>query len=281
MSAVRVDEASGLEERLEFVDTPRARLYTWSARPPDAGSCVVVCSSVLADFTANYDRERALGLAVAARGHGAIRFHYAGEGNSEGERRDMTLTTMGDDAAAILDHARSLGFDRFAMMGTRIGALVAARAATASGAAPLALWEPVHDPQRFLVEARRADRISRASRGDDEPSGDWRRELDSAGRLDLIGYDVYQPMMDSLAGVRLVDLLGASPRPVLLASFRTREGINEPIYDGLVAAGFPVDRRTYGLNESWWFHSAEEARDHGGLVEDTADWLDEKLREAK
>ncbi len=109
MSALRIDQTSGLEERLELVDTPRGRLYTWSARPPDATSCVIVCSSMLADFTANYDRERAAWASPWPSGvGGVIRFHYAGEGNSDGERRDMTLSTMCDDADAVLDHAGAL-----------------------------------------------------------------------------------------------------------------------------------------------------------------------------
>ncbi len=68
---------------------------------------------------------------------------------------------------------------------------------------------------------------------------------------------------------------------MFLARFRAREGINEPIHDGLVAAGFPVDRRNYALNESWWFHNSDEGdHDQGGLVGDTVGWFDERLEAA-
>ena len=38
----------------------------------------------------------------------------------------MTLSTLYDDARAVLNHAESLGFSQFALLGTRVGALVAA-----------------------------------------------------------------------------------------------------------------------------------------------------------
>ena len=43
-----------------------------------------------------------------------------------------------------------------------------------------------------------ADKISRTTRGLDGTTGDWRQELDDTGRIELVGYDVYKPMVDSL-----------------------------------------------------------------------------------
>jgi alpha/beta superfamily hydrolase len=278
-SAVRVDAATGVEERLEHVSTPRGLLYSWTARPPQATSCVLVCSSVFGDFTANYHRERQFGRLLAQKGHGVIRFHYAGEGNSQGDRRDMTFGTLCDDARAVLDHASSLGFSTFGVLGTRVGALVAA--ATASvlpPSVPLAIWEPVDNPVRFVADAQRANRISKASQGGGEESGDWREELARNGVLHLLGYDIYAAMVESLEGVDLLSAIGNQTRPVLLARFRARSGASDPTFEALVNRGFSVDSGNYGLSESWWFHN-EQAPETGDLITATVDWMSRALAE--
>jgi pimeloyl-ACP methyl ester carboxylesterase len=276
--AVRVDAATSIEERLEHVATPRGLLYSWTARPPQAESCVLVCSSVFGDFVANYHRERLIGRLLAARGHGVVRFHYAGEGNSQGNRRDMTLSTLCDDARAVLDHAKSLGFSKFAVLGTRVGALVAAAIVSdLPPSVPLAVWEPPKDPLRFFAEAQRANRMSRASQGGAENgASNWRQELEKNGVVHLLGYDVYPAMVKSLENVDFLTTLGTQPRKVMLARFASKEGAPDPIRDGLVERGFSVEYGSHGLTESWWFHS-ERVPEVTGLIGATVEWLTASL----
>lgn len=278
-AAVRVDAVTGIEERLEHVVTPRGLLYSWTARPVEAKTCIVVCSSVLGDFVANYHRERLIGRLLASRGHGVVRFHYSGEGNSQGNRRDMTFSTLCDDAGAVLDHVESLGFSSFAVLGTRVGALVGAATVSAlPSSVPLAVWEPPKDPLRFLAEAQRANRMSRASQGGGEKAANWREELEQNGVVHLLGYDVYPAMVKSLENVDFLTTLGTQPRNVMLARFAAKEGAPDPIRDALVERGFTVQYGSYGLTESWWFHS-ERAPESTGLIGATVDWLDASLLE--
>lgn len=278
-AAVRVDAGTGIEERLEHIATPRGLLYSWTARPSQSNSCVLVCSSVFGDFVANYHRERSIGRLLASRGHGVVRFHYSGEGNSQGNRRDMTLSTLFDDAQAVLDYATSLGFSKFAVLGTRVGALVAA--ATVSGlpsSVPLAVWEPPNDPIRFLAEAQRANRMSRAAQGGGGNGSNWRQELAQHGVVHLLGYDVYPDMVESLENVDFMTTLGSNPRDVMLARFSAKEGAPDLIRDALIDRGFSVQYGSYGLTESWWFHS-ERAPQHSSLISTTVDWLSAALSE--
>lgn len=278
--AARVDAATGVEERLEHVPTSRGLLYSWTARPPEPHSCVLVCSSVFGDFTANYHRERLLGRTLPSHGHGVIRFHYAGEGNSQGERRDMTFSSLCDDAHAVLDHAVSLGFSEFAVLGTRLGALVAAATVASMPSVPLALWEPVSDPLRFIADAQRAKRISRTAQGAGGEATDWRQELERNGVLDLLGYDVYPPLIDSLKDVDLLTTLGSLPRRVFIARFRSQTRARDPISDALVERGFAVESGIFGLAESWWFHN-ELVPESGDLIVATSAWLTTALAEAR
>jgi hypothetical protein len=234
---------------------------------------------VFGDFVANYNRERLIGRLLASRGHGVVRFHYSGEGNSQGQRRDMTLSTLYDDARAVLNHAESLGFSQFALLGTRVGALVAAATVSAMpSSVPLAVWEPPKDPLRFFAEAQRANRMSRAAQGGGENAVNWRQELEQNGVVHLLGYDVYPAMVESLENVDFLTTLGPETRNVMLARFAAKEGAPDPIRDGLVDRGFNVQYDSYGLTESWWFHS-EKALESNNLITATVDWLANALPE--
>ena len=277
-AAVRLNAETRAEERLEHVPTPRGHLYCWTSRPETSGTCVLICSSLFGDFTANYHRERLLGRALAMRGYGVMRFHYAGEGNSSGDRRDVTFLSLCEDASAVLSHGTALGFKKFAFLGTRVGALVAASTAASLPSVPLALWEPVTEPLRFITDAQRAKKISQTAKGLGDGAADWREELSQKGVLDLLGYDIYSPLIDSLEGVNLLKILGPPPRNLFLARFGGKPGSAPPLADNLARIGFVVESGTYGPSESWWFHS-EVAPETGGLIAATTDWFMKVLAE--
>lgn len=270
--AVRVDAATGIEERLEHIVTERGQLYSWTARPPQATACVLVCSSVLGDFTSNYHRERLLGRALAGAGYGAVRFHYAGEGNSEGDREHMTFSTLCEDALAAFEHAQQLGFVEFAVLGTRVGALVAASVAATDPSIPLAMWEPATDSLAFIKEAQRARRISQVAQADKGPGIGWREELARNGFLDLVGHDVYPPLIESLEGIDLLDIIGSQPRSVFAARFRKRGAGSDALVDALRGRGCDVEGAEFDMSEAWWFHS-ELIASSGDLIGTTTDWL--------
>ena len=245
------------------------------ARPPSGSSCVVICSSVFGDFTANYHRERRLGRTLPSRGHAAIRFHYNGEGNSEGERQEMTFSSLCKDAAAVVDHAKSLGFIDFAVLGTRIGALVAAAIVAPKANVPLVLWEPVISPMKVIADAQRARRISRTARGGRQPI-DSNEALEGEGVVDLLGYDVYPPMMSSISNIDLLSTLGYIPRPIFIGRFHSQEEADQRLAQQLTERGCSVELRGFGFSESWWFQNELEP-ETGDLIGATTAWLADLL----
>lgn len=279
-AAIREDAATGVQERLEYLPTSRGLLYTWSACPPLARSGVVICSSVFGDFTANYHRERLLGRAIASLGYYAIRFHYLGEGNSQGQRAEMTFPSLCADTRAVIDHAVSVGCSEMALLGTRVGALVAAATVSSMPRVPLALWEPVASPITFITDALRAKRMSEAARGERKEATNWEDQLAQTGVLDLLGYEVHANLVDSLRAVDLLGLLGSEPRQVFIARFRSKSEVSDPISDVLLERGFSVKSGTFGLSESWWFQS-ERLTESGNLIAATMDWLSGVLSERR
>ena len=127
-AAVHVGSDTQVEERLEHLVRPRGALLYVVGAACSRTSCVVICSSLFSDFIANYHRERLLGRALSALGHAVIRFHYAGEGNSIGERQEMTFSTVRDDARAVLRYAELNWGGNLAVVGTRLGGIIAAAA---------------------------------------------------------------------------------------------------------------------------------------------------------
>ena len=266
--------ADGALERIEFVPGARGHLYAWLGQPAAPGPAVLICSSICADFTANYHRERLLARALLGRGIAVARFHYFGEGNSDGDARDVTLPSMIDDATAVLDHLESqVSSGPIGFVGTRLGALVAAAIARRRGA-PLALWEPLGEPLRFFDEAFRAKRMSQVVT-DTGAAATWREELDRNGVLDLLGYRVYPELVDSLEHAT-PGVADPEDPSVFVARFERR--LRPPRETPASRRPAKQDTASFVVPESWWFHD-ESVTDSGDLIEVTARWLEGALSE--
>jgi hypothetical protein len=244
-------------------------LYCQLLRPHNSDMCVVISSSICGEFEANYHRERLLGMALAQEGVAVARFHYGGEGNSFGDRHEMTLTSMIEDAHAIVAHVRHLGYRRLAYVGTRLGCFVAAALADFDRSAPLVLWEPLQEGSDLIRDARRKQRMSRLSRGT-EPSVQTERVSPSNG-VDLFGYDVYPPLTQSLDEAHLVDMLGSPRGGIFLGHFDASEAF-DPVAEALTEAGFSLDVASFDVSEAWWYQSEHEP-ESGDLVASTAAWI--------
>lgn len=274
--ALRVDADSGSTIRVEHLESSRGFIYCWSAVPAEASACVVVCSGVLGDFMANYARERALGKDLASRSIGVVRFHYIGEGNSDGHRADMTFSSLVDDTRSVLHYTGGLGFSDVALVGSRIGAAVAAAVASDHPAAPLAMWEPVADPRRYLTEGYRAKRMSELAQENATEPTDWRAELAEHGVIDLLGYDVHARFVESFQEVNLTSLLAEHAGPVLIARFREAAKRRDRLAEELTARGVEVERVSFEVREPWWF-DRETNPDSGELIPATTRWLADNL----
>ena len=264
-------DAEGVEEHLGYLTTPRGELYTYFARPPHARSCVVICSSVFGDFTANYHRERLLARGLVSHGIGVFRFHYFGEGNSQGQRADMTFSSLCSDAEAVIALATSFGFSDIAVLGTRVGGLVAAESVKSTPRIPLALWEPVIDPNRFVNDALRAMKMSQMAQRNVQTI-DLREQLLRTGFIDLLGYELHSRLVESLERVDLLTALGHGHREIFLGRFSALTDRSDRLADTLIQRGFGVTLEDFGLSESWWFHS-ERLPEIGDLITATTGWL--------
>ena len=146
---MRGAEAGGafaqVEEAVRF-SSGGERLVGIMTRPsgPPRGSAVVFLQG--AGYVPSFNHNRfwvTLSRRVAAEGFHAFRFDARGVGESTGTVARTALDRpASDDLLAALDHLRLHGVDRFVLVGSCIGALVALAAAAAPGVERVALLAP-------------------------------------------------------------------------------------------------------------------------------------------
>jgi alpha/beta superfamily hydrolase len=273
---------------------------------------VVVCSPVLTDAAVNHHREVRIGRWLARAGLAAQRFQYRGTGESDGDPSRLSFSSLLDDARAAATHLREhCGVEQVGFLGTRVGALVASRVARDFEGAPLALWQPVVDPRRYLddcvavltghplfdpnvvpgtsVPGRPGeDQVA----GPPEPRSATSAPLapglavppsqTGAGRAAaFLGSPLGRELFDPSVIDNIVDAAGVRPRPVLLVQLHRRVGL-APEYRAAIgrwqARECTVDVAYDPTEDDWWnIHHGWSPSDEALAA--TASWLSSQLAE--
>jgi hypothetical protein len=266
----------------------------------DASAGVVICSPLFTDAPVNSHREMRVGRWLARAGIVAQRFHYRGTGESDGDPDKLSFATLLDDARQAAAHLRDhCGVERVGFLGSRISALVAARVARDFEGAPLALWQPVVDPRRYLDDsvavlsgrplfdpsvlpgtahpAPEPDRLA----GPPAPDGTPPQAVSAgAGRAAaFLGSPLGRDLFDPSVIDNVVDAAGMRPRPVLLVQLHRRVGL-APEYRAAMgrwqARGCTVDVAYDPTEDDWWgVHEGWSPSDE--VLTATASWLSSQL----
>jgi alpha-beta hydrolase superfamily lysophospholipase len=280
--AFRIDELTGIRESAGFLGRPNNRILGFTHAPlSPARAGVVVCSPLFAELDRNYRREVLLARGLAAAGVAVQRFHYRGQGSSDGDVVDMNLTAMIDDAAAATEHLmREARTDHIGFLGARFGALVAAAVAKKFGRGPLILWDPCLDPSSYFRDIVRVGRMRALKTGViGEPLGDSIDELEQGRPIDILGYSIGASLYRSSLGHTLEREAGMEPRPILVVRLGTDKRLHHGLLDlveRLRARGFEVETISVGRQEPWWFTAGALVIKHD-LVDLSVDWLTRAL----
>lgn len=111
-----------------FINDDGIQLSAVLEKPEAGGSCPLVI--LLHGFTSAKDRPHNIQAASAMReaGFATLRFDLYGHGKSGGEFRSHTLLKWISNTMAVIDYARSLGYEDLYLSGHSQGGLVAALA---------------------------------------------------------------------------------------------------------------------------------------------------------
>lgn len=288
---VRPDRSSRVERATDhgrevafFLGEPREAVFGVFHTPaaPARGG-VVICQSIFGDFIQNYRREVVLARLLAARGVAVARFHYRGFGQSAGSPLDATFESMCLDAQRIVTHfLATASIERLGFVGTRFGALVAARVSGDHTSAPVAIWEPVLSGRQFFREAFRAKKMAAVvSAADQAPKPEV--SLREDGFVDVLGYALGAPLFESSAQVELTALLAQATGPALYVGRGHNDRLGKRdlgVVEAMRASGRRVDISTTAGPDEWWFIDEDNAASVE-VAAGTARWLSEQLAVGK
>jgi serine aminopeptidase S33 family len=225
-SATQPAPAAGLSgaETPLFFDSggrPLFAVYHAPALPRPGAPVIVQCHSVGVEHVASYRFEVQAARAAATVGFPVFRHHASGHGDSTGDFADVTLESLVADALAARDEAlKRSGATRVLWAGLRLGALVAACARERAGeAAGLALWAPVHRPMDYYRGQLRGLLYGQVAEGQ-KPSATVDQllaEIERVGRVDVHGYYLHRPLVESTRQESLAGRLAGWAGPTFLA----------------------------------------------------------------
>lgn len=175
---------------------------------------------------------------MAALGLRGVLPDLSGTGESDGELATSDWARWVDDLTAVAADIRR-DSRVVAVVGLRLGALLALSAADRVAADQAILWEPVASGRAQVDELLRlrvmADRF--AARGPNSSIETLRDSLRRQDRLRVAGYELGSRLVDSLDGITLEALLVASDKPVHIL----RVGERGAETGAMPAAGGPAE----------------------------------------
>lgn len=295
-------EGEAVHEEIDLFGGPELVFGCRHEPATAAAAGVVVCLGAPFDGGVDDGRSARLGRRLAAAGIAVQRFRYRGAWPSDGDVGAHGFAGLVEDARRALDLlVDRTGVRQVAIVGARLGSLVAARLARDLPGAPLVLWAPVPHGRSALEQAARGRAARRAREapwgppGADplvEPAAGWAppARLGPAPADDPEpGPDATAPLVDlfdtpvaaDLAGPaigRLEDELGPGPRAVLVVDTSDGDGADEreALVAGCRAGGLAVDVAKHPCDGEL-DGRAVPAASPDALVDDTASWLVARL----
>jgi hypothetical protein len=281
----RVDEATGVREIVDFIESGDERIFACTYLPEAKPlAAVLICSPLLADLHVTYRREVLTGRELAARGFAVQRFHYRGSTNSGGSPEASSLAGLvmdGQRAGERLE--QNAGIQPTVVVGTRLGAMVAAKVATIFDASSLVMWSPTLDGAGYFRDVFRGYMIGQLKDGGldgkraSDPVGKLRRE----GPLDVLGYPIGQPLYDSFVDRHLIDEIPSRAGTCLLIQVGGSALSSSYLRFArqLRGRGMAVDTSVVAGREAWWFGGGatlreDEARVAQEVSATTVDWAE-------
>lgn len=168
----------------------------------DRNEAVVLCNPFGQEYMRAHKSVRRLAINLAALGYCVLRFDYRGTGDSAGDLQGVTadhwLEDIGHAVQEVMDMA---AVGRVALVGLRLGALFAARAAVDfSGVSRVVLWDPVTSGARYVEDIRIAI-------ADAQAEGSRSRLITPDGALHFNGFSMPAGFQKTLATMNLDDTL--------------------------------------------------------------------------
>ena len=219
-------------------------LYHPPVGPPRSAG-VVVCNPIGDDDIRAHRTLRHLAIALAAAGFPTLRFDFRGTGDSSGSERDpgCAASWPGDVRAAARELRRRSGAEKVVVVGLRLGATLAAIAASRgledADVDGLVLWHPFIGGAAFVDESTKRHRMHELLEPHSfaaVPAG-W-----SGGGREALGFLLTPDTVAMLEGVDLLKLT-RPPAPRILVIGASGMSSDEKLVAHLLALGTDAQYR--------------------------------------
>lgn len=194
-----------------FMETDRGRLFAVHHRPAAHAPCYGQVL-VVPPFNEEMNRCRSMvtlqAQALAAAGIGTLVLDLFGTGDSEGEYREGRWSLWLDNLRAGLAWLDRQPGPRRALLGIRMGVLLAAdllRQADDLPAPSLMAWQPVVDGKQHFTQFLRIRLAANLDRDDlpKENTGSLRQHLAEGRTVEVGGYEIHPELAQAIDSARL------------------------------------------------------------------------------
>jgi len=264
-----------------FLDVPGGRLFAVHRRPAD-GAAVrghVLC---VPPFNEEMNRCRSMlslqAQAFARLGFGTLLIDLHGTGDSAGDYRDARWSIWLANLRAAFMWLSAQPGGCHALLGIRLGAILAAELHTDLGQPQVALilWQPVVDGKLHLTQFLRVRMAAQLDRPNlpKETTAAMRQQLASGQTLEVAGYEIHPELVRAIDSARLTDHRPATPRIIWLENANGESPeVSQPSRSALdtwAAAGVGADARTFAGPAFWQVHERVVAP---AIIEQTTAWF--------
>lgn len=196
----RTDKKYNLCEKAFFFSNEAAKLFGIIYLPLNKTGVqkklgFVMCQPYLVEPLITQQLEVDIARSLAQAGFPVLRFHYRGCGDSEGDFKEVTLSSQISDTLQAIKVFTEYGkLDSVGLLGIRFGGIVALRAAEIEERVKcLVLCEPVIEPKRYFLDLLRATKFSAiASKGKIISRERMLDDLMATGSANILGYPLYK-----------------------------------------------------------------------------------------
>lgn len=224
---------------------------------------VLLCPPIGQEHVRSHWALRQLAARLSREGFSVLRFDWFGVGDSAGTLAETSTTRLLEDVVTAAQELRdATGVKRLSIVGLRLGATIAALAASEIAPSTLVLWDAVPsgaqlmrdwralqqrilaDPVRFYYDWPQAVR---------ERFGKWLPWIvqeRSSGMDELVGFRMPLALQDDLATLSLADFV--PPKKTKLACVASSDAHDATAFAASLATRVPkLEQRTVPLVAAW------------------------------
>lgn len=269
-----------------FLDAPEGRIFAVYHRPrnPEKIRGHVLC---VPPFNEEMNRSRSmmtlLAQALAGFGFGTLIVDLYGTGDSEGEYSDARWAIWLDDIRAASRWLMQRPGGISAILGVRLGAVLAAQIHAEWGmpGVALVLWQPVLDGKVHLTQFFRVRMAAQLDRAElpRETTASMRQQLATGQTVEVAGYEIHPELAKAIDEVRLTryPLVKGSRVLWLENAGQNQKEISPASKNALLAwetDGVTVDAVAYSGPAFWQVHERVVTP---SIIELTSSWINAKV----